>query len=157
VLVWSRSLTPGLADAAGCEYRGLNDLLAESDIVSLHLRLTPETRGTIGTAQLARMKPTALLVNTARGAIVDEAALVAALRDGRIAGAALDVYEHEPLPPDHPLRSCSNALLTAHCGGLADTAFDQFVAGCVENVLSFLESGRPAHPVASPASSGDGR
>ncbi len=97
--------------------KNLNDLLIESDFVSIHASLTSETRGLIGERELRLMKPTAFLINTARGAIVDENALVKALKEKWIAGAALDVYSEEPLPKEHPLREMENVILTPHIGG----------------------------------------
>jgi phosphoglycerate dehydrogenase-like enzyme len=146
------TLTPERAAAEGVEYRDLDSLLPESDVVSIHLKLSDRTRGLITASHLAKMKPSAVLVNTARGPIVDEGALVGALRSGRIAGAALDVYDQEPLPPDHPLLSCETALLTAHCGWVTDRTYDRFISGVVENIESYLD-GRPLHvmnPEAAP-------
>ncbi len=100
--------------AAGAEYRDLDTLMRESDFVSIHCPLNEQTRGMIGARQLALMKPTAYLINTARGAIVDERALIAALRDHRIAGAALDVFETEPIPAGHPLLELDNVILSPH-------------------------------------------
>lgn len=102
------------AEKLGVKFVALDQLLAESDFVSLHAALTPQTRGLIGEAQLKRMKPASYLINTARGALVDEAALVRALEQGWIAGAAVDAFSAEPLPAEHPLRKVPNVLLTAH-------------------------------------------
>src|SRR4029077_21286352 len=99
------------AEKLGLQFVPLDQLLAESDFVSLHAALTPQTRGMIGEAQLRQMKPAGFLINTARGALVDEAALTRALSEGWLAGAALDVFTTEPLPPDSPLRSLPNVLL----------------------------------------------
>ena len=120
VLAYSPHADPLEADALGVVLTALDQLLAESDFVSLHCRLTPETRGLIGAAQLARMKPTAYLINIARGENVDQSALVEALRARRIAGAGLDVFEVEPLPADDPLLALDNVILTPHW--LASTA-----------------------------------
>ena len=138
VLAWSRSLTAEAAAAGGAALASKDELLARSDVVSLHIPLSPAARGLIGAAELARMKPGALLVNTSRGALVDEAALLAALHAGRIR-AALDVYAEEPLPPGHPMRSAPNTVLTPHVGyGTTDT-FRQFYGESVQNVLAFLD------------------
>jgi len=117
----------------------LDDLVAEADIISLHNALTPETRHMFDAARLARMKPTAFLVNTARGAIVDEGALIAALKDGTIQGAALDVYADEPIRPDNPLRRLPNTVLTAHIGGLTREAEEAGGMAAVENLLAILD------------------
>jgi phosphoglycerate dehydrogenase-like enzyme len=115
----------------------------ESDVVSLHLRLSEQSRGLVTQAYLALMKPTAYLINTARGPLVDEAALVAALRERRIAGAALDVYGVEPLPPDHPLLGLENALLTPHLGYVTEEAYQVFFRQAVENIESYLDEQLP--------------
>jgi D-3-phosphoglycerate dehydrogenase len=111
VVAWNRS---GVPKDLPCEAVPIEALLAQSDVLSLHLALTGETRGFLDAARLALLKPGAILVNTARGALVDEAALIEALRDGRVGHAALDVYDHEPLPPGHALRSLPNVTLTSH-------------------------------------------
>jgi phosphoglycerate dehydrogenase-like enzyme len=113
---------------------GLERLLQESDIVTLHIPLTPETSGLIGRQELALMKPRSLLINTARGALVDEEALAAALREGTIAGAGIDVFVQEPLPASHPLRSCPNILLTPHTGGQTREAMARMVSLMLENI-----------------------
>lgn len=113
VIAWNRS---GMASGLTAEMVSLDKLLATSDIVSLHLALTPETRGMIDATRLGQMKRGALLVNTARGALIDEAAMVAALRSGQLRHAALDVFDSEPLPADHPLTMLDNVTLTAHAG-----------------------------------------
>lgn len=113
VIAWNRSGVPAGVPA---EAATLDDVLARADAVSLHLALTPETSGLIDAARLARMKPGALLINTARGALIDEGALITALRSGQLARAALDVFDTEPLPPDHPLTKLENVTLTAHAG-----------------------------------------
>lgn len=118
----------------GVEMVELDDLYRRSDVVSVHLRLSPETEGMIGAAQFARMKPGAILLNTARGAIVDEAALVEALRTGRIAGAGLDAFTVEPLPPGHPLTALPNVVLTPHCAGITPEALEAGLRMAVENL-----------------------
>lgn len=117
----------------------LDALVAEADIVSLHNVLTPETRHLFDAARLARMKPSAYLVNTARGAIVDENALIAALKDGTIQGAALDVYAEEPIRPDNPLLALPNTVLTSHIGGLTREAEEAGGIAAVENLLAILD------------------
>jgi phosphoglycerate dehydrogenase-like enzyme len=141
VLAWSQNLTPEAAKAAGVEYAGKADLLARSDAVSLHLVLSPRSRGILGREDLALMKPGAILINTSRGPLIDEAALVEAVTSGRII-VGLDVFDREPLPPDHPLRRAANAVLTPHVGyGVAET-WAEFYPQSVENALAFLD-GRP--------------
>jgi glyoxylate reductase len=120
----------------------LTELLERSDFVSLHCPLTPETRHLIDATALARMKPTAILVNTSRGPIVDQTALAAALRDGAIAGAALDVTDPEPLPADDPLLSAPNLLVVPHIGSATHAAREQMAALSVDNLLAALD-GRP--------------
>jgi phosphoglycerate dehydrogenase-like enzyme len=138
VLAWSQNLNEATAAAAGAQHVTKERLLAESDVISLHLVLSARTRGLIGAAELAAMKPGALLVNTSRGPLVDEAALVSALRTGRIA-AALDVYDHEPLPADHPLRTLPNVVLTPHLGYGTIETFRMFYRQGIENVLAFMD------------------
>src|SRR5690606_10437289 len=114
VLYQSRTRKPALEADLGVEYRALDDLLRESDFVSLHCPLTPETRGLMGAAEFAKMKPTATLINTARGQVVNQDALVEALRAKAIRAAALDVTDPEPLPLDHPLYTFENVVITPH-------------------------------------------
>jgi phosphoglycerate dehydrogenase-like enzyme len=139
---WGPTLTPERALAAGAEYRPLEELLGEADVVTVHLRLSPTSRGLLDRAKLALMKPSALFVNTARAALVDEAALVEMLRDGRLWGAALDVFSVEPLPPDHPLLGLPNVVLTPHVGWVSEGSYALFLEGVVENILAYLD-GRP--------------
>src|SRR6185295_8113054 len=112
VIAWSQNLTAEAAGQFGVERVEKDELFRRSDVLSLHLVLAERTRGIVGARELGLMKPTAILINTARGPIVDEGALIAALREGRIAGAGLDVYEREPLPDAHPLRTLPNVVLT---------------------------------------------
>lgn len=130
----------------GVEMVELDELYRTSDVVSLHLRLSPETTGFLGAAQLALMKKSAFLINTARGAIVDEPALVDALASGRIAGAGLDVFTTEPLPAGHPLTKLANVAITPHCAGVTPEALEAGLRMSVENIWAFL-SGRPEHVV----------
>ena len=123
----------------------LEQLLERSDFVSLHVPLTAETRGLIGAAELGRMKPTAVLVNTARGELVDTDALVAALRHGPIAAAGLDVTDPEPLPPDHPLLAADNAVITAHIGSASRRTRELMADMAVDNLLAGLRSERMPH------------
>jgi phosphoglycerate dehydrogenase-like enzyme len=141
VIAWSQNLTPAAAEQAGAAYAPLDDLLGRADVVSLHLILSPRSRGLLGAPQLARMKPGAILVNTSRGPLVDEAALIAALQAGRLV-AALDVYDREPLPADHPFRTLPNTVLTPHLGYVTRTAMREFYQQGIENVLAFL-AGKP--------------
>ena len=141
VLAWSQNLTADTAAAAGAEPVGKAELLARSDAISLHLVLSARSRGIIGAADLALMKPRAILVNTSRGPLVDEPALLEAVRSGRII-AALDVFDREPLPAGHALRSAPNTVLTPHLGyGVAET-WAQFYPQSVENAIAFLD-GKP--------------
>jgi len=126
----------------------LDELYRASDVVSLHLRLSPETTGFIGLAQFALMKPSAILINTARGAIVDEAALVEALANGRIGGAGLDVFAVEPLPPAHPLTQLANVVLSPHCAGITPEAMEAGLRLAVENIWAALD-GRPQNVVSA--------
>lgn len=144
VLAWSANLTPEAAIAAGATYTPLEDLLRQSDIVTLHLRLSERTNHIISARHIALMKPTACLVNSARGHLVDEAALVDALREGRIRGAALDVFQSEPLSADHPLRSLDNVVLAPHMGYVTAESYDQFFKQVVENIESYLAGLVPA-------------
>jgi phosphoglycerate dehydrogenase-like enzyme len=138
VLAWSQNLTPERAAKAGAQYAAKDALLAQADVVSLHLVLSERTRGVIGAADIARMKRGAILVNTSRAPLVEEAALVAAVRDGRIV-AALDVYEREPLPADHPLVACSNTVLTPHLGYSVMEVYRVFYEQHVQNALAWLD------------------
>jgi D-3-phosphoglycerate dehydrogenase len=142
VIAWTMHPRP----APGVEFVELDDLYRSSDVVSIHLRLSPVTEGFIGPRQLALMKPTAILINTARGAIVDEAALIDALAAGRIAGAGLDVFSAEPLPAGHPLARLPNVVITPHCAGITPEALEAGLRMAVDNIWEFL-AGRPAHVV----------
>ena len=143
VLAWGPTLTAERAAKSGAAFVPLETVFRESDVVSLHLRLSEQSRGLVTQAHLALMKPTAYLINTARGPLVDEAALVEALRERRIAGAALDVYDVEPLPPDHPLLGLENALLTPHLGYVTEEAYQVFFRQAVENIESYLDEQLP--------------
>ena len=139
VLAWSPRLTDAAAAASGAERRELDDLLRESDVVSIHATLAPESRGLLDARRLALMKPTAYLINTARGPIVDEAALVAALREKRIAGAGLDVFDQEPLPAGHPLTTLDNIVLTPHIGWPTDEAYERFADSVADVLIAYLD------------------
>jgi phosphoglycerate dehydrogenase-like enzyme len=138
VLAWSQNLDPARAASLGVQAVARDELLRRADVVTIHLRLSARTRGLIGAAELARMRPDAYLVNTSRGPIVDEAALVAALEDGTIAGAALDVYDTEPLPADHPLRRARNTLLTPHIGYVTTGSYAVYYREAAEDIAAFL-------------------
>jgi phosphoglycerate dehydrogenase-like enzyme len=138
VVAWSENLTAERAAEAGAKRVAKDELLRTADVVSLHLVLSPRSRGVIGAAELALMKPTALLVNTSRGPLIDEAALIAALRAKRIAGAGLDVYDEEPLPSEHPLRRLDNVLLTPHLGYVTEDTYRVFYGETVEAIAAFL-------------------
>lgn len=133
----------------GIEFVPMQQLLAESDFVSLHSALTPETRGMIGEAQLRAMKPSAMLINTARGAVIDETALARALKEGWIAGAALDVFVVEPLPVDHPLQSVPNLLITPHQASLGYSSGAKVSMAAAEAILE-VRAGRKPRWVVNP-------
>jgi phosphoglycerate dehydrogenase-like enzyme len=142
VIAWSQNLTPEKCREAGVEYVGADELFQRADFLSVHLQLSPRTRGLIGARQLALMKKSSNLINTSRGPIIDEAALLAALRDKRIAGAGLDVFDVEPLPLDHPLRKLDNVVLTPHLGYVAAQNYRAFFGGMVDDIRAFLD-GKP--------------
>jgi phosphoglycerate dehydrogenase-like enzyme len=139
VLAWSQNLTAERAAQFGATLVSKDELLSQSDIVTIHLVLSPRTRGLLGAQELALMKPTSYLVNTSRGPIVDEQALVAALQKQAIAGAALDVFDEEPLPLDHPLRRLENTVITPHVGYVTVETYRIFFAQTVENIRAFLD------------------
>jgi phosphoglycerate dehydrogenase-like enzyme len=142
VIAWSENLTPERARAQGAERVDKDDLFRSADFITIHTVLSPRTRGLVGARELALMKPTAFLVNTSRGPIVDEAALLAALKEKRIAGYGADTYDVEPLPPDHPLRSEARALLTPHLGYVTEETYRGFYAGTVAAIEGWL-AGKP--------------
>ncbi len=148
VIAWSQNLTEEAAAEVDARRVEKAALFTESDVVSVHLVLSERTRGLVGASELALMKPTAYLINTSRGPIVDEAALIAALETGRIAGAGLDVYDVEPLPSDHPLRRLANATLSPHLGYVTREMLSAFYADTVEAVVAWLD-GKPVR-VANP-------
>ncbi|MDP6173127.1 MAG: NAD(P)-dependent oxidoreductase, partial [Rhodospirillales bacterium] len=138
---WSQNLTPERCREVGVEHLELGELLRRSDVISIHLVLSERTEGLIGRQELSLMKPSALLVNISRGPIVDEAALIEALEAGTIGGAGLDVFDQEPLPPDHPLRRAERCVLTPHIGYVADGSYEGFYAQSAENVRAYLDGG----------------
>lgn len=139
VFAWGPTLTPERAARHGVAYMPLDDLLRSVDIVSVHLKLSDQSRGLLDESRLRLMGPTTLLVNTARGAIVDEDALVRVLREGALGGAALDVFVEEPLPTDSPLRKLDNVVLTSHIGWPSDASYAEFAESAVEVVEAYLE------------------
>jgi phosphoglycerate dehydrogenase-like enzyme len=141
LLVTTVGADGGRAAALGARHVLLDDLLRESDVVSLHLRLNDDTKGILGRAQLGQLRPTAYLVNTARGALIDRDALLETLQRERIAGAALDVFDEEPLGEDDPLRSLPNVVLTPHNAGVTPEVIAEGLRRAVENVRQFLEGG----------------
>jgi phosphoglycerate dehydrogenase-like enzyme len=138
VVAWSPNLTQAKAEEAGARLVGKLDLMTVSDAISVHMVLSPRSRGIIGAEDIGRMKPGAILINTSRGPLIDEAALVAAVQAGKIV-AALDVYDKEPLPPDHPLRASGNTVLTPHLGYGVTETWRQFYPQSVENAEAFLD------------------
>jgi D-3-phosphoglycerate dehydrogenase len=139
VLAWSPNMTPEKAKEGGAEYATKEELLKQSDFVSIHLVLGDRSRGLIGAGEFALMKPTAYLVNTSRGPIVKEADLIAALRAKTIAGAGIDVYDTEPLSRDHPLRTLPNVVLTPHLGYVTAQMYRIFYGDTVENIRAFVD------------------
>jgi phosphoglycerate dehydrogenase-like enzyme len=144
VLATGRTLTDERAREAGAEAVPLEKLLRESDIVSIHVSLNPQTRGMIGAKEFALMKPGAILINTARGPIVSEAALLDALKSGKVSGAGLDVYDEEPLRMDHPLRAFDNVVLLSHRGYATVEILTERYEHAMENILNFFD-GKPTN------------
>jgi phosphoglycerate dehydrogenase-like enzyme len=147
VIAWSENLTAETCKQAGVEHVGRDDLFRRADFLSIHVQLSQRTRGLIGARELGLMKPSAFLINTSRGPIVDEAALIAALRAKRVGGAGLDVFDIEPLPIEHPLRKLDNVVLTPHLGYVSVQNYRTFFAGVVEDIRGFLD-GKPVRVLA---------
>ncbi|MBR2119273.1 MAG: D-2-hydroxyacid dehydrogenase family protein [Afipia sp.] len=138
VIAWSQNLTPEACAVAGVSYASKDELFATADIVTIHVILSNRTRGLVTAADLARMKPTSYLVNTARGPIVDEAALLGVLQRRKIAGAGLDTFSQEPLPVDHPLRKLDNVVLTPHLGYVTENNYRRYYGDMVEDIAAWL-------------------
>ena len=147
VIAWSQNLTPEKAKAGGADYVSREELFSRADAVTIHLVLSDRSRGLIGAADIDRMKKDAYLINTARAPIVDQAALLKALQEKRIAGAGLDVFEVEPLPVDHPYRKLDNVVLTPHLGYVSEQQYRKFYADIVEDIRAFLD-GKPVRVIA---------
>jgi len=141
-IAWSQNLTAEKAAEQGVERVEKDELFRRADVLSVHLVLSQRSRGLIGARELGLMKPSAVLVNTSRGPIVDTTALIAALKEGRLAYAGLDVYDHEPLPIDHPLRTTPNVIMTPHIGYVTDENYRNSYPQIVENIIGFLD-GKP--------------
>jgi phosphoglycerate dehydrogenase-like enzyme len=146
-IAWSQNLTPQKAAEHDVQAVTKEQLFAQSDVLSIHVALSERTRGLVGAAELQSMKPTAILVNTSRGPVLDEDALVDTLREKRISTAAIDVYDIEPLPADHPLRTLPNALLTGHIGYVTDDLYRTFYQDSVEDIAAF-QAGAPVRLMA---------
>ncbi|HUS54482.1 MAG TPA: D-2-hydroxyacid dehydrogenase family protein [Thermohalobaculum sp.] len=147
VIAWSQNLTDEAAAAAGATRVEKAELFRQADFITIHYKLSDRSRGLVGAAELALMKPTAYLVNTSRGPIVDTDALIATLTAERIAGAGIDVYDSEPLAADHPIRSCPRTLLTPHIGYVTDGCYRAFYVQIVECIDSWL-AGNPIRVLA---------
>jgi len=156
VLVFDPYIERREVEAAGAVAAGLRELLKESDYVSVHAPLSPETRGLIGARELGMMKPRAVLVNTARGPLVDEKALAEALSRGKLGAAALDVFAEEPLPSNSPLRSLENVVLTDHCGWYSEESMVELKSKTARNAMEVLKGGRPLYSVNTPQTAGRG-
>jgi phosphoglycerate dehydrogenase-like enzyme len=142
VIAWSQNLTAERCQEVGVGYVGKDDLFRQSDFITIHNVLSARSRGIVGAKEFGLMKPSAFLINTSRGPIVDEAALLAALRDKKIAGAGLDVFDNEPLPLDHPLRKMDNVVITPHLGYVSEQNYKHYFAGVVDDIRGFLD-GKP--------------
>jgi phosphoglycerate dehydrogenase-like enzyme len=142
VIAWSQNLTPEKCKEAGVGYVSKEELFRQADFVTIHVILSQRTRGLVGAKELGLMKPSAYIINTSRGPIIEEAALLAALRENKIAGAGLDVFDVEPLPADHPWRTAPNTVLTPHIGYVSTGTYERFYGDAVEDIAAFRE-GRP--------------
>src|SRR3954468_13669958 len=143
VIAWSSNLTPERCKEVGVTYATKEELFSTADIVTIHVVLGPRSRGLVGAADFARMKPTAYIVNTARGPIIDEPALLEALREGKIAGAGIDVFAVEPLPVDHPFRKIENLVLTPHLGYVTEDSFRNHYRQMVEGIDAWFKGEAP--------------
>ncbi|WP_398479970.1 D-2-hydroxyacid dehydrogenase family protein [Tardiphaga sp.] len=146
VLGWSTNLTPEACAEAGVTYATKEELFAQSDVITIHVVLSDRSRGLVSRDDLGRMKPTAYLINTARGPIVDEAALLDTLQAKKIAGAGIDTYSHEPLPIDSPLRTLDNVVITPHLGYVTAENYKRIYAETIEGIGGFLK-GEPLRPL----------
>jgi phosphoglycerate dehydrogenase-like enzyme len=142
VIAWSQNLSAEKCREAGVDYAAKDDLFRQADFITIHVVLSQRTRGLIGAGELGLMKPTAFLINTSRGPIIDEAALLAALRERRIAGAGLDVFDTEPLPLDHPFRKMENVVITPHLGYVSEQNYRRYFSDAVDDIRAFLD-GKP--------------
>ena len=142
VIAWSQNLTAEKCREAGVDYTTKDELFRQSDFITIHVVLSNRTRGLIGAAELALMKPSAFLINTSRGPIIDEAALITALQQRKIAGAGLDVFDVEPLPRDHPFRKMDNVVITPHLGYVSEQNYRRYFADALEDIRGFLD-GKP--------------
>src|ERR1700752_4870636 len=140
LIAWSQNMTPEAAQTAGAVLVSKDELFSQADILTIHLVLSGRTRSLVGAAELALMKPTARLINTSRGPIVNEQALISALRNKRIAGAAIDVFDVEPLPASHPFRTLDNVLATPHIGYVSQELYRTFYEDSVSNIQKWLDS-----------------
>ena len=139
LIAWGPTLTPERAGKSQATYMGLEDVLKKADVISIHLKLSEQSKNLLNEERLRLMKPSAYLVNTARGAIVDEQALVRVLQEGALAGAALDVFVEEPIPANHPLLTLANVVVTPHLGWPTDSGFEGFAENAVTNILDYLD------------------
>ena len=146
VIAWTFNPSPERAAQLGVQYVELNELLRTADVVSLHVKLTDDSRHLIGKRELELMKPNALVINVARGEVVDVDALVEALNSGHLGGAAIDVYDQEPPPANHPLLACEQVVLSPHCADMTPEGVDLLNEGAVDNVIAFLK-GEPQNVV----------
>jgi D-3-phosphoglycerate dehydrogenase len=142
VIAWSQNLTPEKSQEVGVGYVSKEDLFRQADFITIHVVLSPRSRGLVGAKEFGLMKPSSFIINTSRGPIIDEAAMLAALLEKKIAGAGLDVFDIEPLPVDHPLRKMDNVVLTPHLGYVSEQNYKHYFAGVVEDIRGFLE-GKP--------------
>jgi D-3-phosphoglycerate dehydrogenase len=142
VIAWSQNLTPEKCKEAGVDYVSKEDLFRQADFITIHVVLSQRSRGIVGAKEFGLMKPSAYIINTSRGPIIDEAAMLTALREKKIAGAGLDVFDIEPLPTDHPLRKLDNVVLTPHLGYVSVQNYQAYFAGVVDDIRGFLD-GKP--------------
>jgi phosphoglycerate dehydrogenase-like enzyme len=146
VIAWSQNLTPEKCKEAGVGYAAKDELFRTADIVTIHLQLSDRTRGLVTGKELALMKSSAYLINTARGPIVEEKALIAALTERRIAGAGLDVFDTEPIPLDHPFRRMDNVVITPHLGYVSRQNYQKYFPDIVEDIRAFID-GKPVRVI----------